>query len=1110
MLAGRYEETRIRELQPVIRVDRIDGTISGQPGALKTLYLSGGTIADRGYYSLRLKDSRAKIGELDEEFVWERSIGDAFTMGTQAWMIQEITHNDVLVTPAPRRAAFAPFWRADERNRSAHFSERLAEFLEYADGQLGRTAFRQELETVYRLDPAAAEDLLSLLQRQVKATGTRLPHRHHLVIEFVTDYLHHAESEQAVLHTLWGGGMNRPYAMALTQAWQERFEQHLEVFANDDCLAIMLPRAMSAQDLIGLVTPENLDRMLRARLEQTGYFGAHFREAAGIALQLPRQQFNRRMPLWMTRLRSKKLLSAIMRYEDFPVLLEAWRTCLQDDFELDLLRARLAELQGGRIALSEVRCALPSPFADAMVWRQTNLYMYQDDSPAAPQRSRLREDVLAEIVHQSELRPRIPRALAQQFEQKLQRLWPGYAPTAPEDVLEWVKERLLLPEEEWGRLLDAVKRDGGLEEAAIAASVGARICRIVWNRGETFVAALEALPRLTRAFGAPPSEATLLSGEVVEAPEVQAAEEDDDAFTPWLAEWLRFYGPRPVADLLAGLPVRNEVIEEALVELSESRTVVVGELLEDDGEAQHPLALRATPFEGGKAPSLRSEQGGTGEARREIPESRNIQPGAQSALLFPPSKGVPESSRAGDVAPQDNTTTDDPTSPPTTQPSSKPEPRNPSPALHSCDADNLEILLRLLRVAARPSFTPRPLIHLQYFLADWQGLTAMPPRPLEDSLETLLAYPMAAALIEGEVLPARGHTSATELDRILAESDLTWFGCGRGQIALGFPEHLALRAAPEDEALQAAAALLPDPHARYAFTDLLERSGRSSSALADELWQLAWAGAVSTDSFAPVRKGIQTRFKAKGLADALSASRSGRALRRGFNRWKATRPFAGAWQRLTPAAPPDDPVERQEWERENVRLLLDRYGILFRELLDQELPPLRWGAIFRTLRLMELAGEVLAGAFFEGVPGLQFMSPAAFQRLQQDMPDDAVYWLNAADPASLCGLGLEELRGALPKRQAGSWIVWLGADIALVVTRQGKQLDFRLPPDAPGMERVLAVLDHLLQRPGHGYITVETINGEGAEKSAYAPVLREHFESTLEVKGLTLWKTKST
>jgi ATP-dependent Lhr-like helicase len=368
---------------------------------------------------------------------------------------------------------------------------------------------------------------------------------------------------------------------------------------------------------------------------------------------------------------------------------------------------------------------------------------------------------------------------------------------------------------------------------------------------------------------------------------------------------------------------------------------------------------------------------------------------------------------------------------------------------------------------------------------------------------------MNAALIEGEALPARGHTSAAELDRLLTESDLIWFGCGRGQIALGFPEHLALRAAPEDEALHAAAALLPDPHARYAFADLLERSGRPSGALAEELWRLAWAGAVSTDSFAPVRKGIQTRFKAKGLVDALPASRSGRALRRGFNRWKATRPFAGAWQRLTPAAPLDDPVERQEWERENVRLLLDRYGILFRELLDQELPPLRWGAIFRTLRLMELAGEVLAGAFFEDIPGLQFMSPAAFQRLQQDMPDDAAYWLNAADPASLCGLGLEELRGALPKRQAGTWIAWQGAAIALVVTRRGKQLDFRLPPDAPGMEGVLAVLDHLLQRPGHGYITVETINGEVAEKSAYAPVLREHFESTLEVKGLTLWKPKS-
>jgi ATP-dependent Lhr-like helicase len=1137
MLAGRYEETRIRELQPVVRVDRIDGTISGQPGALKALYLSGGTIADRGYYSLRLKDSRAKIGELDEEFVWERSVGDAFTMGSQAWMIQEITHNDVLVTPAPRRAAFAPFWRSDERSRSAHFSQRLAEFLEYADAHLDRAAFRQELETAYCLDAAAATELLSLLQRQVKATGARLPHRHHLVIEFVTDYLHHAESEQAVLHTLWGGGMNRPYAMALTQAWEERYQQHLEIFANDDSLAIMLPRAMSAQDLIGLVTSDNLDRFLRARLEQTGFFGARFREAAGIALQLPRQQFNRRMPLWMTRLRSKKLLSTIMRYDDFPVLVEAWRSCLQDEFELDLLRERLAALQAGRIPISEVRCAFPSPFADAMVWRQTNLYMYQGDSPNAPQTSRLREDVLAEIVHQGDLRPRIPRALARQFEQKLQRLWPGYAPSTPEDVLEWLKERLLLPEAEWGALLDAVQRDGGLEEEGIVASVGAKICCIAWGRGHSFVAALETLPRLNRAFGMPPEEATLLTGDAVEVSEARQPEDEEDTFTPLLAEWLRFYGPRPVEELFNTLPVSEEVLRKSLEDLVESRSVIVDTLLEEDnddgcqsqaggggGGAGVACGCGSTPSTEGLDPELdtQAQQPQAPPPPSPPPDACDCHPIDCHPIEAFDAEGCQSQAGGGgggagvacgcastpsteELDPELNTQA--------LQPQAAPPPPPPPDAcdchpIQACDTDNLEILLRLLRVATRPSFVPLALLHLQLFLAHWQGLTTQQPRPLEDALESLLAYPMSAGLIEAEVLPARGHHGTSELDRLLEESDLIWFGCGPRQIALGFPEHLALRDAPEAEALQGAADLLPDLHARYTFADLLLRTGRSSAALADELWRLAWVGAVSTDSFAPVRKGVQTRFKAKGLAQELPASRSGRALRRGFNRWKAERPFAGAWQRLESVMPPDDPIERQEWDRENVRLLLDRYGILFRELLDQELPALRWGALFRTLRLMELSGELVAGAFFEGILGLQFMSPAAFQSLQQGLPEDAVYWLNAADPVSLCGLGVEELRGNLPKRQAGTWIVWQGAAMALVVTRQGKQLDFRLAPDAPGTKDALTVFDHLLQRPGHSYITVETINGVSAEKSPYAQLLRERFETTLEVKGLTLWRSK--
>ncbi|NUP99887.1 MAG: DEAD/DEAH box helicase, partial [Armatimonadetes bacterium] len=402
MLAGRYAESRIPALQPRLVLDPLDNLVRAREGARQLVQQSGGTIPDRGYYTMRHQDSRARIGELDEEFVWERRPGDRFTLGTQTWRIEQVTDSDVLVSPAASSAG-APFWRGEPSHRTNHFSNRIAELLEEMNDQLGPAATAR-LEQEFGLSPAAANQLESFLSRQRTVTGRELPHRHHLLIETIDPQELGAEASWVVLHTFWGGSLNRPFALALQTAWQERHGTAIQAFADNDTLVLSLPYEVRGEEILALVAPEEIDPLLRRGLESSGFFGARFRESAGRALLLSRGLPGRRMPLWLTRLRAKKLLETAARYEDFPILTETWRTCLDDEFELDLLRERLTELRAGEIRWSECHGREPSPLAESIVWGHTNELMYLDDTPAGG-RSALRDDLLREAVFSAHLRP---------------------------------------------------------------------------------------------------------------------------------------------------------------------------------------------------------------------------------------------------------------------------------------------------------------------------------------------------------------------------------------------------------------------------------------------------------------------------------------------------------------------------------------------------------------------------------------------------------------------------------------------------------------------------------------------------------------------------------
>ena len=580
MLAGRYAATRLRELSPLVAIDALDGTASARAGALLRLYASGGVIADRGYYALRRQDLGTRLGELDEVFVWEARLGQVFAFGAQNWRIERITDADVFVAPAPAGAVPAPFWLGDPRSRDRHFSSRIGAFLEEAESRLFDPAFARELETHCFLEPAAARALVDYLHRQKEATGAALPHSRHLLIEVTDTGPGGAPGNQVILHAPLGLAVTAPLGLALETALEALTGHPVPVFAGNDCVAVTLPGDIDPLAVLSAVPARDVGKLLRARLEGSGAFGAAFREAAGRALLLPRDGFGKRQPLWITRLRARKLLAAVAGYGDFPIVLEAWRTCLVDLFDPAGLAEFLGAAQSGGLAVTVARTRVQSPFAADLVWRHITEYMYLTDAGTAAGPTGARPDLVAEVARSPD-RPAVPEAVAATFEKRRQRLYPGYAPGSPAELLEHVKERICLPLAEWQALLAAVARDHGLEADSLEAALAAKLARIEpIPGGDGLVVALERAVAVARAFFGEAALVRPLAAKAGLPRRRTSQDEDSQAVREALfGQWLSFYGPRSLDSLAGLLGLSPAILQVLLEDLQAAGGVVAGRLL---------------------------------------------------------------------------------------------------------------------------------------------------------------------------------------------------------------------------------------------------------------------------------------------------------------------------------------------------------------------------------------------------------------------------------------------------------------------------------------------------------------------------------------------------
>ncbi|MGB2953498.1 MAG: DEAD/DEAH box helicase [Gaiellaceae bacterium] len=548
MLAGRYPSDEFAELRPRIVWDRTGDLVRGRGSARRLAVTNAGTIPDRGLFGVHLIDGGGRVGELDEEMVYEARAGQTFLLGASTWRIEEITRDRVLVSPAPGVPGGIPFWKGEGVGRPYELGAAIGEF----SRKLAALPEEQALERLqgeHALDARAAHNLLAFLREQEQATGA-VPSDRTIVVERFRDEI--GDWRLCVLSP-FGARVHGPWAMAIQARLRDSIGLHAQAIWSDDGIAVHLPDADAppATELV-LLDPEEIEELVVNEVGETALFGSRFRENAARALLIPRRRPDQRTPLWQQRLKAQSLLEVARRYPAFPIVLETYRECLQDVFDLPALKRLLQGLRSRELDLVDVETASASPYASSLLFDYIANYMYEDDTPPAERRAQalsLDRDLLRELLGQEELRDLIDPGAVEEVERQLRG-----EPRNPDELHDVLRLR--------GDL-----RPGEFDEAFAAVLEAERRAVRVRIAGEERLIAAEDAGRYRDGLGAmPPSglpEAFLTGSE------------PGTALRQLVHRWARGRGPFTSAE--ANQQFGTEV-ESVLQQLEREESLVRGEL----------------------------------------------------------------------------------------------------------------------------------------------------------------------------------------------------------------------------------------------------------------------------------------------------------------------------------------------------------------------------------------------------------------------------------------------------------------------------------------------------------------------------------------------------
>lgn len=1052
MLAGRYPSDAFAELRPRVVWDRVAGTVTGRPGAQRLAVTSGGTIPDRGLFGVFLagadpKKGGGRVGELDEEMVYESRVGDVFTLGTTSWRIEDITRDRVLVSPAPGVPGRLPFWKGDQLGRPLELGRALGAFLRELGG-LSPDDARQRLLAA-GLDTWAVDNVLAYIDEQRRACG-HVPDDRTILVERFRDEL---GDWRVVVHSPFGAQVHAPWALALSARLAERYGMDAQVMHADDGIVLRLPDAdMMGLDLLdfdpvqdaqepGGPTPPvpaantaldsdqppvgaadvafdkgEIEQIVTDQVGGSALFASRFRECAARALLLPRRSPGKRTPLWQQRQRAAQLLQVASEFGSFPIVLEAVRECLQDVFDVPGLTEVMGDLEARRIRLVEVTTPEPSPFARSLLFGYVAQFLYEGDSPLAERRAAalsLDSRLLAELLGRAELRELLDADVLTELEEELQWLAEDRRIKDIEGVADLL--RVL------GPLTDAELAARGAEEPWAQELESARRAIRVRIAGASHWAAIEDAGRLRDALG------TALPVGVPEA----FTEPVKDPLGDLLARYARTHGPFTSTAAAGQFGLGTAVTDGALQRLAASGRIVQGEF--------HPAGIGQEWCDATVLRRLR---------RRSLAALRHeLEPVPPAALAgFLPQwqhlggnslRGIDGLARAIE------------------QLQGAPVP-----------ASALEKLILPARVTG---YSPALLDELTTTgEVVWAGAGALPGKDgwlslyLADSAPLLLAPPRPLEL------------------SALHESVLTTLSGGYGLFFRQIADQVRATTHPD----------CTDPQ------------------LADALWDLAWSGRLTNDTLAPLRSLLGSGRTAGATAHR---AKRGVPRGRYGTLTAAARPVSrtgpptvsGRWS-LLPALEPE-PTHRAH---ALARTLLDRHGVVTRGAVQAEGVEGGFSAAYRVLSAFEDNGQARRGYVVEGLGAAQFAMDGAVDRLRaastardrtEPGAEPRALVLAAADPANAYGAALpwpEPPAGAghKPGRKAGSLVVLVDGELTLYMERGGKTvLAWPTDPDDPALRAAAGALAAAARAGALGTVTVERTNG--------ASSLTSPLGRTLEAAG---------
>ena len=1000
MLSGRYPSDEFAELRPRLTWDRISGALRAREGAARLAVVNAGTIPDRGLYGVFLPGEGDKpgrrVGELDEEMVFESRTGDVFLLGATSWRIEEITHDRVIVSPAPGEPGKMPFWHGDRAGRPAELGRALGALVREiaagcARGDAGRRAAASVLRERHFLDEKAALNAVAYACDQAEATG-EVPSDRVIVLERCLDEI---GDWRACVLTPFGARFHAPWATAVQARLREELDAEVEAIWSDDGMVFRMPAADTAPAVESFFpAADEIEDLVVRSLGGSALFASRFRENAARALLLPRRHPGKRSPLWAQRKRSADLLQVASRYGSFPILLETYRECLRDVFDLPALQEILRDVGSRRLRVHVVDTKLPSPFAASLMFAYVASFIYDGDAPLAERRAHalsVDQAQLRELLGDAELRELLDPEAIESVERALQRLGSGRARHA--DALHDLLLHL------GDRSLDAL-RERSEDAAAVEGWLAAlrqerRVLAVRIQDEERFIAAEDA-GRYRDALG------------LVIPPGLPEAflEGVPDPLLDLVSRHARTHGPFRAADCARRWGLGEGVVRATLRRLADAGRVLEGDFL----------------------------------------------PGGRD--------------------------------------------------LEACDAEVLRQIKR--RSLARLRAQVEPVGHDAFgrFALDWQGI-AHPRAGLDgllSAIEQLQGAPLLASVLEAEILPARVlRYLSTDLDALCMAGEVAWRGLEPvgphdGRIALYLTDHAPLLAPPPRRADGDLASVVREHLAARGalfFADLHAATGAFAGDLVAALWDMTWAGEVTNDTLAPLRSFLRGAASKRRDERPALCGRSFRSRRLGppgsEGRWSLVR---------APVVPPSETERRAALAQS----LLERHGIVVREIAQAEGLQGGFSAVYPILKAMEESGRVRRGYFVEGLGGAQFAMPGAEDRLRNvrepaDEPRGVV--LSSTDPASLSGAAVpwpQSPHGRL-ERRAGSQVVLVDGALRGYLNRTQRELVTFLPDDPADRARaargIVQALAALVETGRRRALLVASVDGVEPSQSALAPYLAE-------------------